>query len=438
MEKNKILDKLGIDLSPMQKASCKEILQTNKDIVLLSPTGTGKTYAYLIPLVQLVDVQSDNVQAVVLVPSRELAKQTMNVVTEMKCGVRAMALYGGRSTMDEHRLIRDTKPQLIFATPGRINDHLDKNIFESSEIQLLVIDEFDKCLELGFQEEMQQTMAKLPFVKRRVLLSATDSDIIPDFVNLNRVTRLDYRYDNESDVTRIHFYHLRSSEKDKLHLLSQLLLLLGNQSSIVFLNYRESVDRVASFLSSLGFGIAAFHGGLEQKERESALYKFSNGSANIFISTNLAARGLDIPDVDNIIHYHLPENEGEYIHRIGRTARWDKEGKVYFLLGPNEFLPEYVKESVDMIEIPDRLPPLVQPDMCTLYIGKGKKDKISKGDIVGFLCKIGGLTKSEIGRIDVMPRFSYVAVDRKKKNSVIELTKGKKIKGLNTLVEDVS
>lgn len=438
MEKNKILDKLGIDLNPMQKASCKEILQTNKDIVLLSPTGTGKTYAYLIPLVQLVDVQSDNVQAVVLVPSRELAKQTMNVVTEMKCGVRAMALYGGRSTMDEHRLIRDTKPQLIFATPGRINDHLDKNNFESSEIQLLVIDEFDKCLELGFQEEMQQTIAKLPFVKRRILLSATDSDIIPDFVNLNRVTRLDYRYDNESDVTRIHFYHLRSSEKDKLHLLSQLLLLLGNQSSIVFLNYRESVDRVASFLSSMGFGIAAFHGGLEQKERESALYKFSNGSANIFISTNLAARGLDIPDVDNIIHYHLPENEGEYIHRIGRTARWDKEGKVYFLLGPNEFLPEYVKESVNMIEIPDRLPPLVLPDMCTLYIGKGKKDKISKGDIVGFLCKIGGLTKSEIGRIDVMPRFSYVAVDRKKKNSVIELTKGKKIKGLNTLVEDVS
>ena len=438
MEKNKILDKLGIDLNPMQKASCKEILQTNKDIVLLSPTGTGKTYAYLIPLVQLVDVQSDNVQAVVLVPSRELAKQTMNVVTETKCGVRAMALYGGRSTMDEHRLIRHTKPQLIFATPGRINDHLDKNNFESSEIQLLVIDEFDKCLELGFQEEMQQTIAKLPFVKRRILLSATDSDIIPDFVNLNRVTRLDYRYDNESDVTRIHFYHLRSSEKDKLHLLSQLLLLLGNQSSIVFLNYRESVDRVASFLSSMGFGIAAFHGGLEQKERESALYKFSNGSANIFISTNLAARGLDIPDVDNIIHYHLPENEGEYIHRIGRTARWDKEGKVYFLLGPNEFFFFFVKESVDMIEIPDRLPPLVQPDMCTLYIGKGKKDKISKGDIVGFLCKIGGLTKSEIGRIDVMPRFSYVAVDRKKKNSVIELTKGKKIKGLNTVVEDVS
>lgn len=334
MEKNKILDKLGIDLNPMQKASCKEILQTNKDIVLLSPTGTGKTYAYLIPLVQLVDVQSDNVQAVVLVPSRELAKQTMNVVTEMKCGVRAMALYGGRSTMDEHRLIRDTKPQLIFATPGRINDHLDKNNFESSEIQLLVIDEFDKCLELGFQEEMQQTIAKLPFVKRRILLSATDSDIIPDFVNLNRVTRLDYRYDNESDVTRIHFYQLRSSEKDKLHLLSQLLLLLGNQSSIVFLNYRESVDRVASFLSSMGFGIAAFHGGLEQKERESALYKFSNGSANIFVSTNLAARGLDIPDVDNIIHYHLPENEGEYIHRIGRTARWDKEVESLFSVRP--------------------------------------------------------------------------------------------------------
>ncbi|TXJ59688.1 DEAD/DEAH box helicase [Prevotella brunnea] len=437
MEKDKLLEKLGIAFTPMQEKSWDAILHTKNDIVLLSSTGTGKTYAYLLPISRLIDENSDAPQVVVLVPNRELAKQSMNVVNDMKLGIRSMALYGGRSTMEEHRLLRNVNPHIIISTPGRLNDHLEKKNFDVSCIQLVVIDEFDKCLEMGFQDEMHQLLEKLPFIQRRILLSATDSKEIPSFVNLTKVSKLDYRIDKKDVATRIKLYQVLSPSKDKLDILAHLLLCLEQQSSIVFLNYRESVQRVSDFLKKMSFGIAPFHGGLEQKERESALYKFSNGSANILISTNLGSRGLDIPNVDNIIHYHLPDNEEDYTHRIGRTARWDKKGTSFFILSPEEELPEYIGTNVETFPIPPQLPKAALPLMCTIYIGKGKNDKISKGDIVGFLCKVGGLAMTDIGKIDIMPRFSYVAVRRSKKNIVLKLTKGVKIKGLNTVVEEV-
>ena len=191
------------------------------------------------------------------------------------------------------------------------------------------------------------------------------------------------------------------------------------------------------YLADQGFSTAFFHGGLEQKEREAALYRFSNGSANVFVSTDLASRGLDIPDIDNIIHYHLPESEDGYIHRVGRTARWEAKGKAYFLLGPTESIPEYVDAEVEEYEIPAELPAPAQPKMATIYIGKGKKDKISKGDILGFLCKKGGLQSSEIGKIDVNDRYAYAAIARPKLRSVLQKVKGEKIKGIKTIVEEV-
>ncbi|WP_028896429.1 DEAD/DEAH box helicase [Prevotella sp. HUN102] len=434
---DKILDTLGIELNPMQEASSEAILHSDKDVVVLSPTGTGKTYAYLIPLACLMDKSKEEVQAIVLVPGRELAKQSAQVVTDMKCGIRAMALYGGRPTMDEHRILRETKPQILFATPGRLNDHLDKGNFGTESVQWLVIDEFDKCLEMGFQNEMEQVVGKLPTVRHRILLSATEAESIPKFVRLQKSERIDYRSSEGGNRNRIRFFQLKSESKDKLESLSNLLLYLGEKSSIVFLNYRDAVVRTATYLQEKGFGVSLFHGGLEQKEREAALYRFANGSANILVSTNLGARGLDIPDVDSIIHYHLPESKDEYVHRVGRTARWDKEGNSYFILGPEEQIPEYVEQETESFSLPESLPEIKQPTMATLYIGKGKNDKISKGDIVGYLCKKGGLASSDIGKIDVMPRFTYVAVSRTKILQVLKLTKGEKIKGLNTVVEEI-
>lgn len=437
MKLNEVIEKLDITLNEMQEATSKAILHSNKDVIVLSPTGSGKTYAYLLPLVELLDPTKDEVQAVVLVPGRELAKQSANVVQDIKSGLRVMALYGGRPTMDEHREMRNVKPQIIFATPGRLNDHLDKENFESKTIQWLIIDEFDKCLEMGFQQEMQEVVDKLPMVRRRILLSATEADSIPKFINIGSNICIDYRNNEDETSNRVQLNTVYSTKRDKLETLSDLLKYLGDKSSIVFLNYRESVIRTAIYLQEEGFSVSIFHGGLEQKEREAMLYQFSNGSTNILVSTNLGARGLDIPDVDNIIHYHFPENEDEYIHRVGRTARWDKCGNIYFLLGPDEQLPNYINQKVDVMELPDVLPTIKPARMSTLYIGKGKKDKISKGDIVGFLCKKAGVERMDIGKIDVMPRFSYVAVSRTKISQILKMTKGEKIKGISTVVEEV-
>lgn len=434
---DKILDKLGIQLNPMQEETMHAVLHGNKDVVVLSPTGSGKTLAYLMPLVQLIDPKVDEPQLVVVTPGRELALQSTEVLKSMGTGLRTMACYGGRAAMDEHRVMNKVLPQVIFGTPGRLTDHLDKGNFSAEHVKYLVIDEFDKCLEMGFQDEMGRLIASLPYLERHFLLSATEAEEIPRFVHMGRVETIDYRMDEEQVPDRVRIYQVKSPQKDKLETLAQLLLSLGDESSIVFLNYRDSVERTNEFLRSRGFATSAFHGGLEQHEREDALYKFSNGSANIFVSTDLGARGLDIPNIDNIIHYHLPECEDSYIHRVGRTARWEATGKAFFLLGPSEDIPSYVDAEVEDYEIPSDLPAPAKPRMATIYIGKGKKDKISKGDIVGYLCKIGQLQSSEIGKIDVKDRYAYVAVSRTKLKQVLKLTAGQKIKGIKTVIEEV-
>ena len=440
MDIQKILTKLRItELNEMQQHAAEAITGTDGDVVLLSPTGTGKTLAYLLPLVQLVDASRDSVQALVITPGRELALQSQQVLQSMGSGIRSTACYGGRAAMDEHRVIKDVRPQIVFGTPGRLNDHLDKENISRYDIRYLIIDEFDKCLEMGFQAEMQKLIKSLPGLQRRILLSATNAEQIPQFVNMARKgTLIDFLPDDEQTSERVTLYEVHSPQKDKLDTLRQLLLSMGNESSIVFLNYRESVERVNSYLVEQGFTTSCFHGGLEQRQREDQLYRFSNGSANVLVATDLASRGLDIPNIQNIVHYHLPESQEGYIHRVGRTARWDATGRTYFILNSQEHIPDYVEGDVvpyTATESQQTEPPL--PRMATLYIGKGKKDKLSKGDIVGFLCKKGGLTADEIGRIDVKGRYTYAAVKREKLQQVLRLTQGEKIKGQKTIIEPI-
>jgi superfamily II DNA/RNA helicase len=438
MDINKVLDKLGIsELNKMQQEAMNVILRKNDDVVILSPTGSGKTLAYLLPLVQKIDSQLSHVQMLVVVPGRELALQSQRVLKDMGTGLRSMALYGGRATMDEHRKMREVQPQVVFATPGRFNDHLLKENVSPLFIKYVVIDEFDKCLEMGFREEMSLLMGRLRHAEQTILLSATDAEEIPRFVRMGHTQRLDYLVKEEQVSERVLLYKVNSPTKDKLETLKQLLLDFGDESTVVFLNYRDSVERTAAFLRECGFSISMFHGGLEQKQREDALYRFSNGSANVLVCTDLASRGLDIPDIQNIVHYHLPLGEDGYIHRVGRTARWDKSGKTFFVLNQEEQIPDYIEGNVkDFIPSPLYDHPQL-PKMATLYIGKGKKDKISKGDVVGFLCKIGGLKSDEIGRIDVNDRYSYVAVKQKRLASVLRNVQGEKIKGLKTIFEEI-
>ena len=434
--KDEVLKKWGIQLNDMQLEAGKAINGAGKDVVILSPTGTGKTLAYLLPLAERLD-RSGDVQAVVLVPGRELAQQSLNVWKSLGTGLRAVACYGGRPAMDEHRELRRVQPQLVFATPGRLRDHLQKSNLSTHDISWLVIDEFDKCLEMGFSKEMEDIMAMMPQGVRHILLSATDMEQIPRFVNIHNVERINFLEGREEVEKRVSNFIVESPTKDKLHTLAQLLRYVGDESSIVFLNYRDAVERTVDFLVGQGFSVVGYHGGLEQREREESLYKFANHSVVTLVSTDLGSRGLDIPDVRNIIHYHLPEGQEEMIHRIGRTARWDAEGRTFCGLGPEEHVPDYFTGETERLALPSELPAPVMPRMMTLYIGKGKKNKISKGDIVGFLCKNCGLSSADLGRIDVYERYAYVAVRREKAKNIVKLTKDAKIKGIHTKVEEV-
>lgn len=447
MEIQDILRNLQIEqLTPMQEAT-REAYRENKDLVLLSPTGSGKTLAFLLPLVQSLKAEMQGVQAIVLVPSRELALQIETVFKSMGTPFKTMSCYGGRPAMEEHRTMKGINPSVIIGTPGRMNDHLRKENFDASNVTTLVIDEFDKCLEFGFHDEMAEVIGQLPSLKKRVLLSATDAEEIPLFTGVrdadnsqlstlnSQLVKLDF-LDPEALAPRLRLHKVLSPGKDKLETLYNLLCTLGHHSTLVFCNYRESVERVTAYLQSKKFPCDMFHGGMEQPDRERALYKFRNGSCAVLISTDLAARGLDIPGIENVVHYHLPVNEEAYTHRNGRTARWEADGNSYVILHAEERIPEYIPEDIEAFEFPEVLPKPAKSRWATLYIGKGKKDKLNKIDIVGFLYKKGGMAREDVGQVDVKEHYAFVAVRRSKMKQLLTLIRGEKIKGMKTIIEE--
>ena len=440
MELTDILRNLKIEqLTPMQEAACKAY-RSERDLVLLSPTGSGKTLAFLLPLVQSLKPGVPGVQAVVLVPSRELALQIETVFKAMNTPFKAMSCYGGRPAMEEHRTMRGMNPAVIIGTPGRMNDHLKKENFEACTVTTLVIDEFDKCLEFGFHDEMSEVIGQLPSLKKRVLLSATDAEEIPEFAGVgstdnSQLCKLNF-LTAEPVSERLNLQCVISPDKDKLETLYRLLCTLGDHSTLVFVNYRESVERVTDYLKSKKFPCDAFHGGMEQADRERALYKFRNGSCPVLVSTDLAARGLDIPGIDNVVHYHLPVNEEAFTHRNGRTARWEARGSSFLILHSEEQLPSYMPEDTPVFELPEQTPKPAKSRWTTLYIGKGKKDKLNKIDIVGFLYKKGGLAKEDVGQVDVKEHYAFVAIRRSKAKQLLTLIHGEKIKGMKTIIED--
>ena len=324
---------------------------------------------------------------------------------------------------------------MVIGTPGRMTDHLMRGNIDPETIRILIIDEFDKSLEYGFHDEMAEIITQLPNLKKRVLLSATDAEEIPQFTGLEKTIKLNFLEERKVDA-RLRLRKVLSPDKDKLETLYRLLCTLGSQSTIVFCNYREAVERVGAYLRSKGLYNEIFHGGMEQEDRERALYKFRNGSCHVFVSTDLASRGLDIPEIENIVHYHLPVNEEAYTHRNGRTARWEAEGNSYLVVHAEEKLPEYIPENIELLELPESTPKPSLPVWVTLYIGKGKKDKLNKVDIVGFLFKKGNLVKDDIGRIDVKDHYAFVAIRRKKLKQTINLIQGEKIKGIKTIIEE--
>jgi superfamily II DNA/RNA helicase len=439
MEQNKILiDKvlsnLKIDsLNEMQLASI-EANNKHNDVILLSATGSGKTLAFLLPLLQLNDPSNKETQALIIAPSRELALQIEQVFKAMGTGLKVTCCYGGhlRET-EENNLIQP--PALIVGTPGRLADHIRRGNITTAAIKTVVLDEFDKSLELGFQDEMSFIIGSLPGVQKRILTSATEAVEIPAFIGLQDPVRISFLNGDSETPTALAIKSVLSDEKDKSETLFRLICMLGNRSTIVFCNHREAVERTSTLLSEKGIVNEFYHGALEQQQRDSALCKFRNGSTNVLVTTDLASRGLDIPNIRYIIHYHLPLTEDAFIHRNGRTARMDASGTAILILSPEEKLPAYINEEVERMELPETITLPEKPKWTTLFIAAGKKDKVNKVDIVGFLSNKGELKKEDIGLIEVKDFFSFVAVRKLKVGNALNLIKNEKIKNKKVKIE---
>lgn len=429
-----ILSQLKIaELNEMQLASL-EAMEKKGDIILLSVTGSGKTLAFLLPLLKLLNKESKAVQAMIIVPSRELAIQIDDVFRKMQTGFKVTLCYGGhKREIEENNLLQ--APALVIGTPGRIADHLRRNNFTTEGITTLILDEFDKSLELGFQEEMEFIIGNLKNVNKRVLTSATESVEVPEFIGLQDPQRLNYLNLVIENAIGIEIKTVLSEEKDKINTLFKLICFLGNRSTIIFCNHREAVERTSALLADKGIINVFYHGGMEQQERDSALCKFRNGTANFLVTTDLAARGLDIPNIRNIVHYHLPSSEDVFTHRNGRTARMTASGTAYVIYSEEEKLPEYILNDSTPQELKDKNDLPDKPQWSTLFIAAGKKDKVNKIDIVGFFSQKGNLKKEDIGLIEVKDFFSFVAIKKIKVSQVLMAIKNEKIKNKKVKID---
>ena len=409
----------------MQLASIEAISQQN-NVLLLSATGSGKTLAFLLPIVKMLDAANLKTQAIIIVPSRELALQIETVFKSMGTNFKVTCCYGGhKRETEENNLIQP--PALLIGTPGRLADHIRRGNITVDSIITLVLDEFDKSLELGFQEEMSFIIGSLKSINKRILTSATEAVEIPDFVGMDEFEKLDFLGDASED-TGLTIKTVKSDGKDKLETLFRLICMLGDRSTIIFCNHRESVERTSTYLKDKDILNVFYHGALEQQERDAALNKFRNGTVNVLVTTDLAARGLDIANIRYIIHYHLPDKEDSFTHRNGRTARMDASGTAILILSPEEKLPSYIDTATEEIELPEESILPEKPKWSTLFIAAGKKDKVNKIDIVGFLSNKGQLKKEDIGLIEVKDFFSFVAIKKIKVGEVLRLIKDEKIK----------
>ncbi|HEY3370793.1 MAG TPA: DEAD/DEAH box helicase [Prolixibacteraceae bacterium] len=417
-----ILEKLSIEKLNAMQEEAQEAILSGSEIILLSPTGTGKTLAFLLPIIAELDINCAEVQVLIVVPSRELAIQIEQVIREMGTGYKTNAVYGGRAGSKDKTEIRH-RPAILIGTPGRIADHMRRENFSTQLISTLVLDEFDKSLEIGFENEMKEILSLLPNVEKKILTSATQEVEIPKFVGLNNPILINYL---DKGISQLKVKTILANSKNKLDTLASLLYQLGDQPGIVFCNFKDTIQEVSDFLTEKNINHGCFYGGMEQKDRERALIKFRNGTHQLIVATDLAARGIDIPEIKFIIHYQLPQRSHEFTHRNGRTARMFNDGTAYVLKWKNEELPDFI-ESSEVEELIDS-PRQSASVWKTLFVSGGRKDKISKGDIAGLFMKQGKLSNEQLGTIEIKQDCAFVAVQASEVNKLIALVDNSRLK----------
>lgn len=430
-----LLNNLGLsEFTSMQTESIEKAAQES-NLMLLAPTGSGKTLAFLVPLINGLSPSSHGVQAMVVAPSRELALQIEDVFRNIKTSYKVSCCYGGHSMKIEQNSLSET-PAVVIGTPGRLADHIMRKSFDPSTVKMIVLDEFDKSLQMGFHEQLRVVFKGLGGKQRHMLTSATRLSALPDFLPFTRIETLNYLKGEADLKLTLKIVHTRSV--DKVETLMKLVAGFNQEVCLVFCNHREAVERISSLFTAHQFAHGILHGAMDQIDREKNLIKFRGGAHNVLIATDLASRGLDIPEIRHIVHYQMPLQQEAFTHRNGRTARMLAEGDVYLILADDETLPEYIDKSVEEFKLSRKLQLPPPPDFVCLYISAGKKDKISKGDILGLITKKGGLKADEIGLITTLDHSSYVSVKRPLVGKLLSNIKNEKLKKSKVKIEVAS
>ena len=430
---NNILLNLGIEsLNDMQETAQQTILN-DSNVLLLSPTGSGKTLAFLLPIFEMLEPEIKTVQCLILVPSRELGLQIEQVWKKMGTEFKVNVCYGGHSIDTEIKNLSNP-PAVLIGTPGRIADHIDRGTFSADTITTLILDEFDKSLQLGFHEQMSFIIARLPKLNKRILVSATSDIEIPKYTRVVHPTVLDFIPEQE-DKTNLSMKLILSPNKDKIDTLFNLICSLKSESAIIFCNHRDAAERISDTLNEKGIYSTYYHGGMDQDERERALIQFRNGSVSYLVTTDLAARGLDIPEMKHVIHYHLPSKEDEFTHRNGRTARMLASGTAYIIIHESEKKLDYIDYGMKVLGVENSVKLPKAPEFQTIYISGGKKTKLNKIDIVGFFSQKGQLEKGDLGLIEVKDFISFAAVKSAKVKDLLKNIRDEKMKGKKFKIE---
>ncbi|MBY0485734.1 MAG: DEAD/DEAH box helicase [Flavobacteriaceae bacterium] len=428
-----LLLNLGIEsLNEMQEMAQDAILN-DANVLLLSPTGSGKTLAFLLPVFEMLQPEITTVQCLILVPSRELGLQIEQVWKKMGTDYKVNVCYGGHSIDTEIKNLSNP-PAVLIGTPGRIADHIDRGTFKTETVVTLILDEFDKSLQLGFHEQMSFIIARLNKLNKRVLVSATSDIEIPKYTRVVNPTVLDF-IPNEEENSNLSLKMVVSKDKDKINSLFNLICSLKSEAAIIFCNHRDAAERISDTLNEKGIYSTYYHGGMDQDERERALIQFRNGSVSYLVTTDLAARGLDIPEMKHVIHYHLPSKEDEFTHRNGRTARMLASGTAYIVAHESEKKSDYLDYGMAVLNVENATTLPKPPEFQTIYVSGGKKNKLNKIDIVGFFSQKGKLEKGDLGLIEVKDFISFAAVKSKKVKVFLSNIRDEKMKGKKFKIE---
>lgn len=434
------LDALGYTaMTPIQAQALPAILD-GRDVIAQAPTGSGKTAAFGLGLLQRLDPLTSGTQALVLCPTRELAEQVGRQLRTLATGIpnlKIAVLCGGIPLAPQLASLTHA-PHVVVGTPGRILELLEKQALRFDGVRTLVLDEADRMLDMGFEEAIRAIARRAPKDRQGLLFSATFPDAIRALAKVMLRDALEVSIDGGAQPATIaqHFFEVDPARKAPL--LAALLLEYRPASCVVFCNMRRDADEVAGSLAHYGFAALALHGDMEQRDREEVLVRFANRSCNVLVASDVAARGLDIADLGAVVNYELPTDADTYLHRIGRTGRAGREGLALSLVAPREVARAGLIEAAQGAPLRwERAVPLAgkpkdvpAPPMVTLRIDAGRGDKLRPGDIVGALTgEAGGLHKDAIGKIDVYATRSYVAIARAQAAHALERLRAGKIKG---------